>query len=223
MTKRTGRPKPGRPRVPIKQRVLPRLVLVASPNTTDPLGRPLVGPCLVWAGATSAGYGVTCDRDKPGGQARVHRLLYEWFVGPIVHELDHLCRVKACASPAHLEDVTPKENRARVPREKKSQQGSTACKAGHLRTPEDTRIMTESTGKTWRTCRICERERGRSLNRRRRANRVERTHCKYGHALTPDNLVGRQETRRRCRKCNQRIVNAWWTKNRSKAARATSS
>lgn len=67
--------------------------------------------CWVWTGALNAsGYGVI----GLGAMtlARVHRLTYEMLVGPIPEglQLDHLCRVRACCNPTHLEPVTNREN-----------------------------------------------------------------------------------------------------------------
>jgi hypothetical protein len=41
-----------------------------------------------------------------------HRLSYEWLVGPVPEgmELDHLCRVRHCVNPSHLEVVTHSVN-----------------------------------------------------------------------------------------------------------------
>lgn len=50
-----------------------------------------------------------------------HRVAYELFVGPIPAglDIDHLCTVRACCNPAHLEPVTRKENiRRRIERSK---------------------------------------------------------------------------------------------------------
>ena len=66
--------------------------------------------CWLWIGA--------CERD---GYAKIvvnkkrrsaHRYAYELFIGPIPHglQLDHLCRVRCCVNPAHLEPVTGSEN-----------------------------------------------------------------------------------------------------------------
>lgn len=102
-----------------------------------------VGVCWLWTGSlTTAGYGQV--RSSEGPLVSVHRLVYETLVGPIPDglELDHLCRVRHCCDPDHLEPVTPGENHRR------GSQVLTHCKNGH---PFD------STAGNQRTCRICRR------------------------------------------------------------------
>lgn len=50
-----------------------------------------------------------------GRTTRAARVAYETFVGPIPDALviDHLCRVRACVNPEHLEPVTVQVNTAR--------------------------------------------------------------------------------------------------------------
>jgi len=72
--------------------------------------------CWLWIGATNQkGYGTFWSGDVRTG---AHRWSYEYHVGPIPVglEIDHLCRVRHCVNPAHLEAVTHAENlrRARV-------------------------------------------------------------------------------------------------------------
>lgn len=69
--------------------------------------------CWLWTGSLqSRGYGCV---GFGGKRYLAHRLAYEWLVGPIPDGLtiDHLCRVKACVNPAHLEPVTGAENTRR--------------------------------------------------------------------------------------------------------------
>jgi hypothetical protein len=49
---------------------------------------------------------------RSGQLKYAHRVSYEAFVGPIPNgrEIDHLCRVRACINPLHLEAVTPQVN-----------------------------------------------------------------------------------------------------------------
>lgn len=67
--------------------------------------------CWLWRGAiNSKGYSIGF-----GGQL-LHRVAYEWLVGPIASGLhiDHLCRVKKCVNPYHLQPVSRSENARRA-------------------------------------------------------------------------------------------------------------
>lgn len=69
--------------------------------------------CLLWTGACNdQGYGHLHVGGRTGRQVYVHRLMYELFVDSVPDglEIDHLCKVPRCASPAHLEAVTHREN-----------------------------------------------------------------------------------------------------------------
>ncbi len=66
--------------------------------------------CWLWSGyLTPDGYG----RFQLDRSSRVaHRVGYEIYVGRIPDglELDHLCRIRHCVNPDHLEAVTHEEN-----------------------------------------------------------------------------------------------------------------
>lgn len=65
--------------------------------------------CWVWRGPRqNAGYG----HIGRGKKHLIHRLTYEHFVGaiPAGLQIDHLCRVRLCCCPWHLEAVTQREN-----------------------------------------------------------------------------------------------------------------
>lgn len=67
--------------------------------------------CWLWTGTLSMkGYGRFNVTDR--NNAAAHRFAYESFVGPIPDglEIDHLCSVRRCVNPAHLEPVTHAEN-----------------------------------------------------------------------------------------------------------------
>jgi hypothetical protein len=88
------------------------------------------------------------------GAFGVHRLFYWWFVGPIPEGLvcDHLCRVRHCINPIHIEAVTMKENTARrVVTCKPGPPRNTHCKYGHEIT--GTNLIIESGRPRCRTCR----------------------------------------------------------------------
>lgn len=73
----------------------------------------ITNTCWLWNGSVREhGYGATSYRGK---QILAHRLSYELFKGPIPRGLviDHLCGVKRCLNPEHLEPVTVSENTRR--------------------------------------------------------------------------------------------------------------
>lgn len=103
-----------------------------------------IGDCWLWTGAVATrGYGQI--RGDDGRLAQVHRVVYEGLVGAIPKglQLDHLCRVRLCCNPDHLEPVTCKENRRRST--------WTHCKRGHR--------LVDRNRKGYYVCRICVRER----------------------------------------------------------------
>lgn len=66
--------------------------------------------CWIWTAARNrGGYGIIGIELR---SALAHRVSYEAFVGEIPNglELDHLCRVRCCVNPQHLEPVTRYEN-----------------------------------------------------------------------------------------------------------------
>lgn len=77
--------------------------------------------CWLWTGALVDGYGSIGSGGRYGQDGRpapklyAHRVAYELVVGkiPAAMQLDHLCRVRRCVNPAHLEVVTSRENSRR--------------------------------------------------------------------------------------------------------------
>jgi hypothetical protein len=111
--------------------------------------------CWIWQRAISKnGY---AQQVRDGRQQGVHRLFYEDFIGPIPDglQLDHLCRVRACVNPGHLEPVTCGENLRRSPLTLAGQNAvKTHCAKGHPFDEANTYI----TAKGNRQCRRCQRE-----------------------------------------------------------------
>lgn len=108
--------------------------------------------CWLWMGAINeSGYG------QWRGQM-AHRFSYEAIIAPIPDGLtiDHLCRVRCCVNPAHLEPVTMRENVMRGFGPTADNARKTHCKNGHEFTPENTRLRVRK-GHTRRECKICQR------------------------------------------------------------------
>jgi hypothetical protein len=118
----------------------------------------LTEDCWLWTGQINQkGY----PRVGVGSRAiGAHRVMYELLVEPIPDglELDHLCRVRHCVNPDHLEPVTHRENTRR------GKPTRTRCKNGHKFTPENTYIGQWATGPV-RLCRTCKREQGRNRDK----------------------------------------------------------
>lgn len=105
--------------------------------------------CWTWSGSrSSAGYG---NFKLDGQVVYAHRLSYEISVGPIPEGmyLDHLCRVRNCVNPDHLEPVANGEN---VRRGQKGFSLTGTCQRGHdMADPSN--VYIRPTGR--RQCRRC--------------------------------------------------------------------
>ncbi len=120
--------------------------------------------CKIWIGATGAnGYGRF--RVK-GNVLMAHRFAYELYRGPIPIGLtiDHLCRVKYCVNPDHMEPVSIKDNILRGFSPAAINARKTHCKLGHLL------VCVALRGS--RDCRICTKARNLARNSKREPNHV---------------------------------------------------
>ena len=91
---------------------------------------PTLDDCWVWLGAVSHnGYGIFGCK----GNRRAHRHAYSALVGPVPADLDtdHLCRVRPCVNPAHIEPVTTRENTLRGDTIPAKNAAKTHCPQGH--------------------------------------------------------------------------------------------
>lgn len=124
------------------------------------------GGCWLWQGVPdSKGYG----QIKISGVKRlVHRLVYEQTVGPIPAgmTLDHLCRVRLCCNPDHLEPVPGVVNVLRGESLNARNARKTECVHGHPFDLLNTYWRPDGT----RQCRECRRIKGLELRARRRGS-----------------------------------------------------
>ena len=126
--------------------------------------------CWLWTGGKNTdGYGYF--RPGHGISLRAHRFYYELHVGRIPKglQLDHLCRVRHCVNPQHLEPVTHKENHRRGYWSSRKD-----CSYGHPYITKN--IFYDKKG--YRVCRICK-------NRQTRKTYWRRKEKMASHQISP--------------------------------------
>ena len=134
-----------------------------------PEDRGWLTPCHIWQHhRTKGGYGRATDPANPGKQQYAHILAWKDAHGPLPEglQIDHLCRVRECCNPDHLEAVPPRVNSLRGDTGVTSgaqQRAKTHCRKGHPYSGEN--LYVDATRR--RHCRECRREQLR-LSRARR-------------------------------------------------------
>lgn len=124
--------------------------------------------CWLWSGAINDdGYGILRRKSA-------HRFSYEMHFGAIPKgmEIDHICCVRSCVNPRHLEVVSHTENVRRSwdrgqrehlrDRLGVSQAAKTHCSHGHEYSIENTRI--DEAGR--RRCRQCDNDKAKRYHRK---------------------------------------------------------
>ncbi|MGC1213860.1 MAG: HNH endonuclease [Micromonospora sp.] len=163
---------------------LERFWAKVNKNGSLPEKKHHLGPCWLWTGSRiSSGYGnFAYTYDGHRRWVLAHRLVLEMAGVTLTPEVqvDHLCYVRNCVRPDHLEPVSQAENvRREVANGRKPPRRKPACRNGHDFTPENTRVDRDG----WRTCLTCKQEAG----------------LRYRTRLGPARAARRRELRRQGR------------------------
>lgn len=147
-----------------------------------------------------------------------HRIAYSILVSDVPRDLqlDHLCRVKNCVNPAHLEPVTPRVNSLRSNSIPAINARREVCQRGH----EFTGTAKDGS----RFCRECANLSVRQMRHRRNeeAGRPnipkpsDRTHCPRGHEYSGISKKGS----RICHPCDAAKVARYRERKKAKATPA---
>lgn len=120
--------------------------------------------CWRWTGyVRDNGYVVVKIQGKP---TYAHRAIYSLLVGDVPDDavIDHLCRVRHCLNPAHMEVVEHRENTMRGDGPTAENARKTHCLRGHPLSGGN--LIERPHG--WRECRTCRRANQRVYDRKRR-------------------------------------------------------
>lgn len=165
--------------------------------------------CWLWKGAIANTYG---SFSINGRMLKAHRLAYEHYIGKIQDGmfLDHLCRVRHCVRPDHLEPVTNRENMRRGTAPNWLTHRSGRCRRGH--SMEDAYVRKEGR----RCCNICSSQRARKYQ-----ELIKNDPMKYNAKKEARKLDSRE------RRARIRLQNGWKGKlrprlNEEEALRDTS-
>lgn len=135
--------------------------------------------CWLWTGTVNPrGYGrIKLD----GGSIAAHRFIYAHMRREIPEgrQLDHLCRVRCCVNPDHLEVVDQRTNVLRGIGLTAQNARKTHCKRGHLLGQD-----TDTRGQ--RRCRICRAAlEAKDIEKTRLRNRLAQRARRVRQALAP--------------------------------------
>lgn len=129
----------GHTKKPTPEQTVARFFAKVNKDGPIPEYAPHLGKCWIWESSlTRQGYG----KFQIGKTAKKisHRYSYEIAHGEIPKGmvLDHLCRVRKCVNPAHLEAVTSKENTRRGLAPSIVSHFQPNCKNGHSKADHGT-------------------------------------------------------------------------------------
>ena len=133
-----------------------RAVFDATPELSEKFHQRLLpvteSGCWLWTGGWTSGGDGACDLHD-GMQSLAHRFAYRLAKGNLRtgFTLDHLCRVRCCANPEHVEEGTLRENLLHGIGWTARTAANTACPHGH---PFDS-VHTLRRSDGARSCKTC--------------------------------------------------------------------
>lgn len=181
----TGSPPPSvpRPGSPRPSRIPDRTLLLVSAALPDRfLSKFVIGEtgCWLWtAGLSPKGYGRFRDAARIW---RAHRYAFTALVGTIPDglQLDHLCRVRHCVNPQHLEPVTNRENTRRGESVAAQRARQTHCLRGHELSGANLYVWPRNGRRACRTCRSSRPHSARVSDRAQSPDRLAPARCSRG-------------------------------------------
>lgn len=125
--------------------------------------------CWIWKGSVHKREGYGSFYPRQFGTTLAHRISYIWSKGaiPAGYQVDHLCRVRACVNPDHLEAVTPRENTLRGMGLQAQNARKTHCPEGHELAGANLDAYQLTRGR--RQCKTCKHAKINALKRARKA------------------------------------------------------
>lgn len=184
--------------------------------------------CAIWPGCKQKyGYGVVHYQGKT---QRVHKILYEHFVGPVPpgYDLHHFhCEQPSCGNYLHVKPLTRSEH-ARLSKIARANAAKTHCPPGHPYTSNNL-LASEKGG---RRCRECHRLKATARYHLKQAAKGlsvgpktgVKTHCPQGHPYAGENLIFDSNGWRDCKICAQarseRRIKAYTERRRAQRAEA---
>lgn len=131
--------------------------------------------CWLWHGHMAPdGYG----RVRLGpSKVHAHRAVYMEYKGHIPDglQIDHLCCVRNCVNPEHLEAVTSRVNGLRSASFAAKNARKTHCKNGHPLSGENLALAKDGS----RHCRICDRKKVMRWHYRNREPQLRKMRARY--------------------------------------------
>jgi hypothetical protein len=165
--------------------------------------------CWLWT-ASRMPNGYAQFRYSPTKNGYGHRYAYELHIGPIPEgaTLDHLCRVRHCVNPAHLEVVTQRENVMRGQGEAAKNAKKTHCKNGHPLSGDNLYVSSDGRHRVCRTCNLAAQQRWREQHREK-YNAYQKDYQRKVRDASPEKRARDVAANKRWREQNREAYRAY--------------